>query len=92
MTKKYVLVTTKYRGVFAGEMIEDRGDSVVLGKARNCVYWDTSVRGFLGLASSGPGGGCRIGPAVDSLTLYGVTSVTPCTDEAREKWEAGPWS
>ena len=93
MIGKYVLVTTKHRGVFAGVLEEDGGeDFVVLTAARNCVYWSQSNHGFLGLAQVGPQEGSRVGPKVDRIKLYGVTSCTECTDEAREKWEVGPWS
>jgi hypothetical protein len=91
MNPKYYLVTTSYRGVFAGELIEDRGDVVVLAEARNCVYWDRETKGFLGLAATGPTQGCRIGPKVPSITLRGVTAIAECTLEARARWESAPW-
>ena len=91
MDKKFCLVTTAHRGVFAGELVEDRGEVVVLVEARNCVYWDTATKGFLGLASTGPTKGCRIGPKVPSITLRAVTAVAECTAEARERWESAPW-
>ena len=87
-----VLVTTKHRGVFFGTLVEDNDDRVTLKDARNCVSWNVETRGFLGLAATGPKPGCRIGPAVPSLTLSGVTSVARCTDEAALLWESGPWS
>lgn len=90
--EKYVVVTTDKRGVFAGVLTEDNGDTVVLSEARNAVYWDRSVKGFLGLAANGPGSGCRIGPAAPSVKVNGITSVTTATDKARKAWEAEPWS
>jgi hypothetical protein len=92
MNGTYCLVTTTHRGVFAGELIEDRGDIVILGSARNCVYWDRETRGFLGLAATGPTRGCRIGPAVPKLTLRGVTAIAECTPQARARWEEAPWA
>ncbi len=89
---KNVLVTTAYRGVFFGELVERNGDSVVLARCRNCVYWDSSLKGFLGLATSGPGPKCKIGPAGDRTELFGITSITDVADDAAKKWEDAPWS
>ena len=87
----HVLVTTKHRGVFFGKLKEDKGATVILEQARNCVSWDQATRGFLGLATTGPTSGCRIGPAAPELTLYGVTSIATCSDEAVKAWERAPW-
>ena len=90
---KPVLVTTEHRGVFFGYMSEDNAPAdVALTHARLCLYWDTSMRGFLGLAESGPGAGCRVGPSVPALTLYKITSVTECTVAAVDRWEQAPWT
>lgn len=91
---KPVLVTTRYRGVFFGYLETDPTGpgKLDLKNARNCVYWSADCKGFLGLAANGPTESCRIGPKVDSLTLYGVTSITPVTEAAVDKWELGPWN
>lgn len=86
------VVTTSHRGVFFGEVVEKGGTTATLASARNCLYWPSTVKGFLGLASTGPLNGSRVGPAVESLELTGVTSFTKCTPEAIERWEAGPWA
>lgn len=88
----YVLVTTSHRGVFAGFLKSDEGEVVTLAEARNCLYWSQEVRGFLGLAITGPTKSCRVGPAAPEVKLYGVTSVSQCTDEAQKAWEPAPWS
>lgn len=91
--RKNVLVTTVHRGVFFGQLVERKGaDCVVLARCRNCVYWDSSVKGFLGLATSGPTLKCKIGPACDRSELLGVTSVNDVTEDAAKKWEDAPWS
>jgi hypothetical protein len=92
--EQFVLVTTDKRGVFAGVLEENNvgeDGTVVLREARNCIYWDSGLRGFLGLANPGPGPECRIGPAVPLLTLTGVTGIAECTDDARKAWESEPW-
>ena len=88
----YVLVTTEYRGVFFGKLIEDNSPTnVLLSEARNAIHWSAKTKGFLGLAANGPQEGCRIGPAVPTLRLYNITSISECTDEAVKRWEAEPW-
>lgn len=86
-----VLVTTEYRGVFFGYAQETSGDSVALKRARNCVYWSRDVKGFLGLATTGPTKDCRIGPPAD-VDLRKVTCVAEVTEDAAKAWEAAPWS
>lgn len=85
------VVTTAHRGVFAGVIEEDRGDTVVLREARMCVSWSAKTKGVLGLASHGPGDGCRVSRSVDRLELRHVTAVMDCTGEAAERWRAEPW-
>ena len=88
--ERAVLVTTAHRGVFFGYATNTAGDVIVLARARNCVYWDPETKGFLGLASSGPTAGCRVGPPAD-LELRGITCVASVTAEAVAAWESAPW-
>jgi hypothetical protein len=90
---KPVLVTTAHHGVFFGYLVgEPSKERVILLHGRNCLYWSTDERGFLGLAESGPSDKCRVGPAAVDITLYDITSVTTCTAKAVEAWEAAPWA
>lgn len=90
---KYVIVTTEHRGVFGGygPTAPDGDGRITLTEARMCIYWPESVKGVLGLAVTGPLEGSKIGPAVPSMTLTGVTSVMEATDDAHQKWDAAPW-
>ena len=92
MDEQHVLVTTTHRGVFFGVLKEQDGEVVTLTDAQNCITWSTATKGFLGLASKGPQPESRIGPVVPKITLYGVTSITDCTDEATKVWKTQPWS
>jgi len=89
---KAVLVTTEFRGVFFGYLSSEEDDkspnSIKLKNVRNCIYWASSIGGFLGLASVGPDSNCKIGTRVSELTLYKITSVSPVSDEAVGKWES----
>ena len=88
-----MLVTTIHRGVFFGYATENvKSKTITIEDARNCIYWSADVKGFLGLAASGPSSSCKIGPKVAELTLTDVTSVSKVTPEATEKWEKAPWA
>ena len=88
-----VLVTTENRGVFFGELIgEPNKEKILLKDGRNVLYWTKEMKGFLGLASIGPGEGCRIGPSVPELTLFGITSIATCEEAAIKRFESAPWS
>lgn len=85
-----VLVTTSHRGVFFGYATDIDGATISLRSGRNCLYWSSDVKGFAGLAATGPSRSCRVGPAVD-IQLRDITSVSLCTPEAAKAWEAAPW-
>jgi hypothetical protein len=86
-----VIVTTAHRGIFYGWATDTDGDRIALKRARLCLYWSRDVKGFMGLASSGPTAGCRIGPPAD-ITLRNVTAVLEVTPDAAKAWEAAPWA
>lgn len=87
-----LVVTTSHRGVFFGWGIPSPAETIRLERVRMCVYWDVSIKGVLGLATTGPGKACRITPEVPALTLFGVTSVMEATPEAEKAWGVGFWS
>ena len=88
-----VLVCTEHRGVFFGTLIgEPSKEKVTLSGCRNVLYWDVATRGFLGLASTGPTKGCRVGPPANgSSTLFDVTGVFTCTPEAIKAFGESQW-
>lgn len=86
-----VLVTTEHRGVFFGYADKTDGATIKLRAARNCLYWTTDVKGFLGLAATGPNSNCRVGPPAD-IELRGITCVAEVTAVAVKAWEAQPWA
>ena len=88
--EKAVLVTTTHRGVFFGYATNLDGETIDLRAGRNCLYWSADVKGFAGLAATGPSKSCRVGPAVD-IQLRNITSISLVTDEAVKAWEAAPW-
>lgn len=89
-SERAVLVTTTHRGVFFGYATRADGATIKLRAARNCIYWPSSNKGFVGLAAMGPVNGARVGPAAD-MELRDITCVAECTEEAVKAWEAAPW-
>jgi hypothetical protein len=93
-----VIVCTEFRGVFFGylspadEALAAGGsDRVKLTRCRNCLYWPTEQKGFVGLATEGPLTGCRVGPAAESIELRKVTAIVAVSDAAADRWESEPW-
>ena len=89
--ERAVLVTTAHRGVFFGYATDTDGSTIKLRAARNCIYWSASVKGFIGLAASGPDKSSKIGPAAN-IELRDITCVAECSPEAVAAWESAPWS
>jgi hypothetical protein len=87
-----VLITTAHRGVFFGYIDPaQRHESIVdVTNVRNCLYWHSSVGGFLGLAVTGPSKESRVGAKIGNLTttIRDVTLIAECTPEAVKAWEA----
>lgn len=88
--ERAVLVTTQHRGVFFGYATNTDGNVIKMRAARNCLYWDRTVKGFLGLASTGPIGDSRVGPPAD-IELRDITCIAQVSDEAVKIWESAPW-
>lgn len=94
---KPILITTEFRGVFFGyvdpdDPLDSLPEKIELTNARNCVYWSRAQKGVFGLATIGPDSDCRVGHKLPKFTAWKITSITECTPEAAEKWEAAPWS
>lgn len=85
-----VIVTTEYRGLFFGYAEDTSGDIIKLKRARNCIYWSSDVKGFMGLAATGPTDDCRVGKEAD-IELRKVTAVIEVTPEAEKAWLRAPW-
>jgi hypothetical protein len=92
MKEKPCLVTTEHRSVFFGYLVtEPSAEQVTLRRARICLYWDRSLKGFIGLATDGPNDKCRVGPPAEETILFGITSISVVSPEAVERWEGAPW-
>ena len=85
-----VIVITAHRGVFFGFASDTSGETITLTRARLCVFWSRDVKGFMGLASTGPTSSCRIGPPAD-IALRNITAVLEVEPCAVAAWERAPW-
>lgn len=86
-----VLVTTSHRGVFFGYATDTNSKTLKITNARNCIYWPSSVGGFVGLASTGPNSQTKVGPTAEEMTLHDVTAVLKCSDVAEKAWLTANW-
>lgn len=89
-----VVVTTEHRGVFFGYINPDdiNERSIRVEQCRMCVRWETSNRGVVGLAATGPDSAAKITPAAPAIVLHDVTSVMECSKAAVKAWESEPWN
>ena len=95
MDKNPVVIVTAHRSaVYFGYLATPwpGHGPITLTGARNAFYWPCALRGAQGLATTGPGPGCRIGPAVESETFADPVRVMTCSPGAAAKWEGAPWS
>ena len=77
--------------VVFGELVEQREKLVVLGGARQALYYDAKTGGELGLAAHGPAGQCRISAVVDRVELSGFEGILmDCRVEAVKAWAEAP--
>src|SRR5205809_28136 len=86
-----VLVTTAHRGVFFGYADDTDGETILLKRARLCVYWSPDLGGLVGLAAAGPSASCEIGPPAD-MELRAITAAVAVTPAAVERWAKAPRS
>lgn len=91
VTGRPVVVTTAHRGVFFGYADDTTGETITLANARLCLYWSSDVKGFMGLAATGPSASCRVGPRA-TITVRNITSVLEATTAATAAWEGAPWA
>ena len=87
---KSIIVTTKHRGVFFGQVSEntDLNETTLrLESARCAIYWGTKG-GVMELAQTGPTKKSRIGATATIEALHDITAVFEVSAEAEKKWLA----
>ena len=96
---KPVLVTTEFGGVFFGYLEKEKpemdGNTLFnLKRARNVYYWACKPqhKGFMGLASGGPGPESKIGPPANIVRLEKVSAIVEVSTNAVHFWETASWA
>lgn len=84
-----VVICTEFKGVFFGYATNTDGDVIKLKRARCCIYWSSSIGGFVGLAEKGPNSSCKIGATAD-LELRKITCVLEVSEAAEKAWVGAP--
>lgn len=86
---KSILITTKHRGVFYGEVSKDTDLSQRtlqdVKNARMCFNW-RNEKGVMGLASDGPDHNCKWGEPADIEYIHDITAIFTVTDKAKAAW------
>ncbi len=88
---KHAIITTKYRGVFYGEVRRRKINKVngslqvTTGRVVMVEYWGTT-RGFLELTDTGPTKKSRISSVCPEAVFEDVTAVCLCSPEANIAW------
>ena len=87
---KNILVTTKHRGVFAGQVPDDQdltSSTMALTSARMAIYWGTT-KGLMELCDTGPTSKSKISAPADIPVLHDITAVFSISDQAWGKWQS----
>jgi hypothetical protein len=75
-----------------GKAVEIIDRTITLKDSRVIVYWPAEVRGFIGLAYTGPLEGSRVSPPAPIAQYSDVTGILVCTPGAVKAWESDIWS
>lgn len=86
------IVRTEHAGVFFGRIAEADGTVMEIRDCRRIWYWSGAAT-LSQLANEGPGNpsSCKFPEAVESIVVFGVKEVIPCTDVAIKNIE-GVWT
>ena len=87
--KKYQIVRAYGAGVFAGYIIERKGQEVVMVNARRLYYWDgASSLSQLAMEGVARPQNCKFPCIVERVELLQVIEILDCTDVAQKSIES----
>lgn len=91
MERKYVIVRGDRSGVFAGELVSQEGQQVVLENVRRLWRWSGATE-CLQIATEGVKNphNCRFTLVADSIKLLDAIEIIPATAEAEATIKAVP--
>ena len=80
---KKVIIRGNKSGVEFGELVAQEGQEVTLKNARRIWYWEGAAS-LSQLAKDGTSkpDGCKFTVFVNSITIFDVIEIIPCTDKA----------
>ena len=80
---KKVIIRGNKSGVEFGELVAQEGQEVTLKNARRIWYWEGAAS-LSQLAKDGTSkpDGCKFTVFVDSITIFDVIEIIPCTNKA----------
>lgn len=89
--KKYVIVRTYSAGVFAGELISQKGQEIILANARRIWYW-AGAASLSQLAQEGTStpDKCKFPCEVDRIELLQAIEILDVTQKAKESIKGVP--
>jgi len=89
--KDYVIVRTRFAGVFAGFLKKKNGQEVELVDARRLWQWyGAASLSQLAMEGVKDPGKCKFPCEVDNILLPEMIELIPCTKEAKESIEEVP--
>jgi hypothetical protein len=88
---KYVICRTYSAGVFAGELVNRKGQEVVLQNARRLWYWKGAASlSQMAMEGTSDPAGCKFPCAVDRVELLQAIEILDVTEKARKSIESVP--
>lgn len=84
MKGKYCIVRSENAGVFAGTLISEEGQAVVLKDSRWIWYWDgaATINELANRGTSKPEN-CKFPAEVAEVKIFEVIQIIPCTEKAK---------
>jgi hypothetical protein len=87
----YVMVRTYSAGVFAGELLSQEGQTVVLKNARRIWYWKGAASlSQLAMEGTSCPNECKFPCEVDKVELFQVIEILYVTEKARKSIKEVP--
>ena len=94
ISSEYVIVRTRFAGVFAGRIKSRVGQETVLNDARRLWYWDgAATLSQLAMEGTSKPDNCKFPCEVSEVTLMETIEILPMTEAAIASIQAVPvWS
>ena len=82
--KEYAIVRTYSAGVFAGYMMEEKGQEATVANARRLWYWEGAASlSQMAMEGTSKPDKCKFPQEVSEVRLKNVIEIIPCTEKAR---------